>query len=430
MNANRISLSVILTHNLPSFFFFVYYSADKCGNHQTVTHKVIIEHPPEALTLTTPLIDGTYSHSSGVTQSEDTCVPGKNASTGMKSFEADFNFTETSNVCGSQDWDENGCRLETSSGPVTEILSVKPEFTLFPDDVTVLTNQSISANSSGTGRPEGEAFCSTPLVIDHYDDAAILIDCGVWEIHRHWFIRPEYQECEKVTDPRLITERIQVITVLDVFPPDFTHVPNVSVNVPFLEDYGPGNNIVGYPEVEDQIYHQTLIDHANIHNTNGTFLFVSYPTTLWFVDAVTYPGTMEDMCKDGSLASVERTWTTMDRCGVSDSWIQTIHIIEPAEKLFGGASGYRVASPGGYVQLRQSNITLPVLSEGEKFGMWESVVYSSERIASQMNLVDSSAISVVLDSCPSVKMDPSYLPDGDIIYIEDSSTKGKGVKGV
>ena len=104
---------------------------------------------------------------------------------------------------------------------------------------------------------------------------------------------------------------MQVI-VLDIFPPDFTYVPNSAVNIPFLENYGPNSDIVDFPEVEDQVYHPTLIEHANMHNTNDTFLFVSFPTTLWFVDAVTFPGTREVMCKVGSLATVKRTWTTMD----------------------------------------------------------------------------------------------------------------------
>lgn len=107
-------------------------SMDKCGNSKTFTHKIIIEHPPEAVTLTTPLMYGLYSHSPGVTQSGNVCVPGKSISIGTKSFKADFNFTVTSNVCGSQDWDENGCRLETSSGSVIEVLSVKPEYIFSP----------------------------------------------------------------------------------------------------------------------------------------------------------------------------------------------------------------------------------------------------------------------------------------------------------
>jgi len=343
----------------------------------------------------------------------------------MKSFEADFNFTVTSNVCGSQDWDENGCRLKSGSGAVLEVLSVKPEYIFFPSDKTVRTNESISADDDGTGRPEGAAFCKTPFGIDHYDDAALLIKCGVWEIHRHWFIRSAYEQCEVVTDARLITERVQVITVLDVFPPDFTHLPNSTVNVPFLENYGPGNNIVKFPEVEDQIYDPTLIDHANTFNTNATFLLVSYPTTLWFVDEVTYPGTKKDMCEARSLANVQRTWTTMDRCGLSNSWIQTIHIVKPAEKLFEGASGYRVASPNGYVQLHKSNISLPILSQGNKFDMRDSVIYSSQRLAGEMSLLDSSALSVVLDACPTNRLYQEYLPDGDLLYLTESSSKSK-----
>ena len=348
------------------------HSKDICGNAKSFTQKIIIEHPPEEVTSTDPLVYGIYSHSPGVTQSTDTCVPGKDVSIGTKSFEADFNFTITSNVCNSQeDWDENGCRLDSSSlSEAVEVLSVKPEYTFFPNDEAVLTNQSISADNSGTGRPEGEAFCNTPFEIVHEDDPAILIECGVWRIHRHWFIRPVYEACEVVTDQRLVTERVQVITIYDVFTPEFTYVPDSTVNVPFLKDYGPGNFDVKFPKVEDKVYHPTLVAHATLYNTNESFLFVSYPTTLLFVDAVTYPATRDEMCETGSLATVQRTWTTMDRCGYSDSWIQTIHITKPAEKLFGDASGYQVASPNGYVQLRKSISSHPILSQGEKFGLF------------------------------------------------------------
>ena len=340
-------------------------------------------------------------------------------SKGPKTFEADFDFVITSNVCSEgEEWDENGCRLLSSSldDPV-EVLSVAPEYTYFPSDITVLTNESISADEDGTGRPTGEAFCNTPFEIVHEDNAAVLISCGIWEIERHWFIRPVYLECDVVTDPRLVTEKIQVITVKDMFSPEFIFLPDADVDVPFLGDYGPGNDVVSFPKVQEQIKSETLRAHAQEFNTAENFLFVSYPTTLSFVDVVSYQQTREDVCETGSLATVKRTWTTMDRCGQSDTWIQTIDIIPPIQKLFGDASGYQVASPNGYVQLRKSNFSHPIMSQGKKFGLWSSTVSSSERLANSIDIDDSSAVSIVLDSCPTNSLQQEYLPDGDLLYI-------------
>ena len=404
--------------NSPSLTLSQLNRADKCGNKDTFTQKIILEHPPEVATSTASLEDGIYSFSTGVIQSTNTCIPGKQVSNGPKTFEADFNFTITSNVCAEgEPWNENGCRLLTPLDDPVEVLSVPPEYTSFPSDVTVLTNQSISADEDGTGRPTGEAFCNTPFEIVHEDDAAELISCGVWEIKRHWFIRPVYLDCDVVTDPRLVTEKIQIITVKDIFPPEFITLPDTDVDVPFLVDYGPGNTKVGFPTVLEQIESETLQAHAQEFNTDDNFLFVSYQTTLSFVDAVSYQQTREDVCDAGSLATVTRTWTTMDRCGQSDTWVQTIDITPPAQKLFGDASGYQVASPNGYVQLRKSNFSHPIMSQGNKFGLWDSTVSSSERLANSIGIDDSSAVSVVLDSCPTNSLKQEYLPDGDLLYI-------------
>ena len=195
------------------------------GNFDTFTQKIIIEHPPEFLAPTAVLSDGVYSYSPGVVQSQDPCVPGKHVSLGPKEYAAEYNFTVVSDVCQSAEWDENGCRLWTNIPfSVEEVLSVAPGktvlrdayrydllevlqtflsrsqkpfprismslpvFVSFPAHTTVNTKQSI--NPENTGYPVGAAFCNTPFEIVHRDPPAVLVSCGVWEIHRVWTIRP------------------------------------------------------------------------------------------------------------------------------------------------------------------------------------------------------------------------------------------------
>ena len=72
---------------------------------------------------------------------------------------------------------------------------------------------------------------------------------------------------------------------------------------------------------------------------------------------------------------------------------------------------------------QNSNISLPILSQGDKFGMWDSVVHSSERLTSEMNLADtanSPAVSLVLNSCPRNRLNPEYLPDGYLLYLKET----------
>jgi hypothetical protein len=405
---------------------------DECGNEQTFLQKIIIEHPPEILTPTPVLSDGVFSYSPGIVQSQDACVPGKNLAFGPKGYEADFDFSVNSHVCvDGQVWNENGCRLRTNifssaALPAVPILSVKPEFVTFPDDVFVTTKDSISTDSNGV--PVGAGFCSTPFEIVHEDNAAVLTACGVWEIQRHWTIRPVYDGCALVTDERLVSERVQVITIKDVYAPEFTFLPESQVEVPFLGDYGPANIDVKFPTVQDQVYHQTLIDHAQLHNTADTFLFVSYDVTLSYEDNVTFKKNSSEVCDGGSLADVSRTWTTIDSCENTASWIQTIQIVKPSENLFGDASGYQMASPDGHIHLHDSHVSQTVMSEGTNFDMKHSTIYCS---SDRCNETDT---ALVLDSCPSHKIKEYFMPNGTVLYQDvvassKSSKKSKKSEG-
>ena len=196
-------------------------ASDKCGNSKTKTQMIILDHPPVMLTATDAFNPFYHSFAPGVTQSTDPCFPGKLVALGEKFFAADFNFNEKKNICDPEDpttWDENGCRLEESVVDKNiEIMSVKPKFDTFPDDITILTDTSLDPEN--TGIPVGRAFCSTPYEILHVDESAVLtaVDgCGMRTINRHWYTRPVYEGCHAVTDTRLITERVQMITVKDV----------------------------------------------------------------------------------------------------------------------------------------------------------------------------------------------------------------------
>ena len=185
---------------------------------------------------------------------------------------------------------------QTTPSNAYEILSVTPEFETFPPDAEITTAESL--DPTNTGMPVGRAYCRTPFETSHVDDAAELVSCGVWTIKRHWFIRPKYDGCQTVTDPRLVVEKIQIITVKDVFQPDFITTPAAEVDVDFLKDYRP--NAVGYPTVQDRIYHQ-------IRAVDGLFRFVSYNVTIEYDDVVTLTPNPFDVCQTGALSTVTRT---------------------------------------------------------------------------------------------------------------------------
>ena len=277
-------------------------------------------------------------------------------------------------------------------------------------------------SSNSNGIPIGTTFCSTPFEITYVDDEAMLVECGVWEIKRRWTIRPVYDGCVMVSDARLVTERVQVITVKDIYPPEFISLPEAKVKVPFLSDYGPGNINVNFPMVEDEVYHQTLIQHATLYNTVDKFLFISYNITLSYIDHVDFKKTSADACQSGSLADVTRVWTAADSCGNTKSWYQTIHIIESIDYLFGDASGFQMASPSGYINLVNSRVSHIVMSKAEGFSMSNSTIYCSS------NCRKTGDISLVLDSCPEKWVNKSYLPDGTVLLMESEKELPKSSK--
>jgi hypothetical protein len=411
-------------------------AADKCGNFKTYTQTIVLDHPPIEPTSTESLAYGIHSFAPGVTQSADVCVPGKFVAMGDKTFEADFDIFANQNACDPgkanlDDWDENGCRLKQNKwDQKLEIISVAPVFASFPSDRTITTKESLDPDN--TGKPTGRAFCNTPFQIFHTDDAAKLTDCGVWTIDRHWIVRPLYVGCEAVTDRRLITEQVQVITVKDIFPPEFIVTPDAEVSVPFLENYG--TDAVGVPDVEDIIYHSTLVDHDAIHRKiDGLFRFVSYSITLTYSDKVTFKAHPSEVCESGALATVERTWTTTDYCSQRATWMQTISIVKPSTKLFGDASGFQLATPNGELKLHKSRIAQDIFSLGEDFDMHDSIIHCTSDFRTNCDLTGRAHASVVLDSCPGNKLEMTSLTHGTVLYADPpvlddggKSKKGKG----
>jgi hypothetical protein len=84
-------------------------TADECGNSQTYTQTIILDHPPEGSTLTGLLTGEIHSFAPGVTQAAARC--GKLVSMGNKTFEAEPSVNIFKHQCdrsGAYAWDENG----------------------------------------------------------------------------------------------------------------------------------------------------------------------------------------------------------------------------------------------------------------------------------------------------------------------------------
>ena len=323
-------------------------AGDRCGNEATFTQKVMLQHPPAALT-STQVWDagaGLLAYAAGVDQAPSVCHAGKLVSTAGAYDALDGLQQAEEPACDV--WDAHGCRLLSAhmGADVVAVHQVRPEFATFPPNATTYTNSTLDAYdvAGGLGYPTGEAYCATPFHIWHRDEAPVLVACGVWTINRVWKVQPHYQDCGTGDDyPASLTrERVQVITVHDVFAPQFASTPAAEVSVAFLNDYGP--SVAGVPTVVD------VATHADMAALNLT----SYRINLTFADTVAFSAAGAAGCTDG-LAVVERTWTTEDRCGSADSWRQTIRIEHPRRGgdvdeesmgVMGHVSGFKVFSVG------------------------------------------------------------------------------------
>ena len=324
-------------------------AGDRCGNEATFTQEVMLQHPPAALT-STQVWDagaGLLAYAAGVDQLPSVCHAGKLVST-AGAYDA-LDGLQQSGEPPCDVWDAHGCRLLSAhmGADVVAVHQVRPEFATFPPNATTYTNSTLDAYdvAGGLGYPTGEAYCATPFHIWHRDEAPVLVACGVWTINRVWKVQPHYQDCGTGDDyPASLTrERVQVITVHDVFAPQFASTPAAEVAVAFLNDYGP--SVAGVPTVVD------VATHADMAALNLT----SYRINLTFADTVAFSAAGAAGCTDG-LAVVERTWTTEDRCGSADSWKQTIRIEHPRRGggdvdegsmgVMGHVSGFKVFSVG------------------------------------------------------------------------------------
>ena len=301
---------------------------DACGNQKKEVQKVVIEHPPKLLTETVEVRSGAFSflRAVGVNQITTACMPGKELLLGKASYSEE----------GSRHW-------AAAASPVVELLAMKPTFTFKPTDIRITTAE--SPLPAMIGQAEGISFCGTPFEIVHEDSPPISStdECGVWTFTRTWTIRPTYRSCDGVVeDSRLVDSFEQVITVEDVFPPQFISTPAENIKVGFLANYGP--DATGLPLVQKIT---TDPDIAMLLDGTGGKPLASYPITLSYDDAVSFPdpSTME-LCDVGAMAIIERTWTTTDACDISDTWIQTIQIDRPKQDLLDDASAFQVFTPG------------------------------------------------------------------------------------
>jgi hypothetical protein len=254
----------------------------------------------------------------------------------------------------------------------------------------------------------------------YLDDDPIFRECGNWTIDRHWYIRPVYEDCidgVPLDETRLVTERVQVITILDIYAPEFIVKPNQTIRVPFLQDYGP--NATGYPQIEDMAYHETLTPFN---------LFFSYPINLTFADENSFAKTPTEVCGQDAIASVIRTWTTVDNCGHTRNWIQNIDIGQPTSPLFGNVTGFQMAAIEGEMTVHSSTIHQDVSSSGEDFHFHGSFILGSQALIADGNCRMENQVyseySLVLDHCPKNLQD-SALRSGNALYGQDDEINCK-----
>ncbi|KAJ9452103.1 hypothetical protein DIPPA_34312 [Diplonema papillatum] len=312
-------------------------AADNCGNSRTFRQVVKIQHPPAALTTTQKWdpLQRKFAFSSGVDQEADACNAGKTVTGGKKGFDPIDADGTADNVCGpladGNQWGEDGCRRAVPDPQVdytASVGSVKPVFATFPADAVTYTNRTLDARdaSSGLGVATGHGYCGTPYTIRYDDASPVLRSCGVWTMERTWKIQPHFADCGGATAvyaARYVTTRVQVITVKDVAAPEWTYKPQADVSIPFFSNYRVENSM----PLTDEVAHPDMLRLG----------LVSYPTRTTSSDGavlITNASSADEaVCRVEGVARLNRTWTTMDACGNSRSFVQLLTIEHPPAEL-------------------------------------------------------------------------------------------------
>eukprot|EP00039_Didymoeca_costata_P030285 m.28772 g.28772 ORF g.28772 m.28772 type:complete len:1586 (+) comp8034_c1_seq1:217-4974(+) len=363
-----------------SSFLRTWNTSDSCGNTRSFDQLVTIEHPPAALTDTQVFHIGNYATANDLTQIEDYCEPGKGVLLGTKLYKPLLPLDQ----CMEVPWSDDGCRTTSRAENILyRVSAVKPIFSSFPADINITTAEShMPAN---TGTPTPFSVCNSPHTMNYSDSEPTLIECGVWQVTRTWVVRAVYKECDGMVGPDLTTIQSQIITINDVFPPNFDAFED-SHDVNFLDDYGP--SALSLPTIYDPIDDEGL----------QTLDVNSYPIRLQYEDNVTFYDSPTEICATQNLVMIERTWTASDACGTSQSKVQRIRIRKSDVGLWGDNSRFQVSSFGTYGKgyVKNSNISMSLSSARSVEFKYGSKVGDE---ACQSSL-DDNEYSVVLGTCP------------------------------
>jgi len=209
-----------------AYFNRTWTAADACGNYLSQTQRIIIDHPNKKSQSTNAAMkEGFLSIAPGVSQSLDPCAPFKILSLSTKTYKNNViqifpndidpvelltEETKKKSWCPDGAYDENNCRIKSESGVRNvKVFPVPPEFDIFPEDITLDTGSDTSIEI--TGEPSIKSICLDPFEVKHND--VVLSDGDEIKINRHWILRPKYDGCQEVIDPKFIKKRTQVITI-------------------------------------------------------------------------------------------------------------------------------------------------------------------------------------------------------------------------
>ena len=337
---------------------------DACGNSAERYQTIVVQHPPAEVVPLQVWSPGEplSLYAPGVLQLSEKCHPGKRIALGTRVYDR---LLPPDSSCSDASSPETGCWTESSSKSSSfeekEVYPIAPTFNEpFPSDVKRYTNDTLDPYSdSSLGVASGSAPCGTPFEVAYSDGRPVEVPdkCGVWTIERSWKIQPRYDDCGSA-DASLTQTRVQVITVVDSFAPQFTETPAPDQFVEFLTDYG--TSVTGVPVVEDVATHPDM-------SLRG---LVSYPITLEFADVNVVFHANEAGLTEG-VAVVSRQWTAQDRCGNTATWMQTVRVRSPQGVTSGGGpwnlgpvSPFTLSS-SGKVSLKDSTVTGTVYSDTE-----------------------------------------------------------------